>query len=134
VTELSADNDEACRAVQRFLPDQNIEQLFTQKKRVQLAWDTHAPGDCVGVLLWSTPVLKPYTEIETIEIDSDYKGRGVSTNLIDAVLNQSKSLKRRFVRVCLDPDNGPLHWLYERCGFRDQQRLMHLRKSFAVES
>ena len=56
--------------------------------------------------------------VHRLVVAREFKGRGVSTALLDWSVERAQTMGRRFLRLDCDAERAKLRALYERCGFR----------------
>ena len=67
-------------------------------------------------------------EIAIIGVESDYRGKGIATKLVDSICGLFRSRGVQQVRAAVDPQDKDLSAFFERRGFRAEQRLHYTKK------
>ena len=98
---------------------------FLQEAREQLQWDRHAlqmvmlRGQAVGLLQLATlqNVREGAGYIPFLYLRPDYRGQGITPQLLGQAVRVYRPMGRKFLRLLCDPGNQPAQHLYHRCGF-----------------
>lgn len=96
-----------------------IERLAgTSGKHILLAVDgDHVAGVAVCFEGFSTFAAKPLLNIHDLAVESDYRGRGIGSCLLDAVAERARELGCCRITLEADTANVGARKLYERAGF-----------------
>ncbi|MFC2079227.1 GNAT family N-acetyltransferase [Candidatus Bipolaricaulota bacterium] len=87
----------------------------------------------MGIILFRRPG-KDSLHLDTLAVHPDVRGRGIGTQLIDAVLARAQTEGKRFVTLEVEDINPRVKRLYERLGFvsdRFERLPWPWRKAFA---
>ena len=67
-------------------------------------------------------------EIAIIGVESDYRGKGIATKLVNSICDLFRSRDVQQVRATVDPQDKDLSAFFKQQGFRAEQRLHYTKK------